>query len=593
MKRKLEFVLFVLLSFNSLVFADNLQKIYTTRDNEYKRVQMLCYQAGVIGPSSFSPMPARALIIALDRIDPSVLSQEQLAEYNELYAILTHDDALYQEEYFTFDIDAAVNLGINIADYSNFNYGNVGSEELLTLRTEETLVPYRYEKPFLSLGLNMTFGDIIYLEGRIDLKNNNRMLYESSLGWAFSPIASANELYTGMAIEWPYRAGLSIGNNYVNVILGRFPHSAGNGVTGNLIIGDNFNYQEVLNVSFMSNHFTYNISITRFDQQLDNGDGTTTLSRSDFSGMQQFRVMHRFDVSFLNRVRIALNLATIFNSNYGLDFRFFAPFIINHNYYNYSNDLTKHYYDEANNLMGIELEYVITKGLTASAQIALDQIQAPWENYTELPIAYGALGNIKYTFPVKKGNINTWFEVVYTNPYLYLNGKTYTDNDGETYIDYNLDYIVGYRTYYMDDIGYSGYVYGPDTIVLSLGGSYTDRNNLFEVGGNIIYKIHGEKGLRINANDAGSTKTDMSDSVIEDDSDIFMDNTSTPSGGLKTAEHLIKLAAYGEYNFNDLKIWGKLSVYAAVGFNLYFNYDHLLGVVKFKPQMMVGVEWTY
>ena len=126
MRKKAIVFLLVLLSIAS-ISAENLQKVYTTRDSIYKRVEALCSQAGVIGPSSFSPMPARALIIALDRINPETLSQAEIKEYNELYSILTGEDHLVQEEYFTFDIKAGANLGFNIADYSDFNYGHTNS----------------------------------------------------------------------------------------------------------------------------------------------------------------------------------------------------------------------------------------------------------------------------------------------------------------------------------------------------------------------------------------------------------------------------------------------------------------------------------
>ena len=574
MRKKAIVFLLVLLSIAS-ISADNLQKVYTTRDNVYKRVEALCSQAGVIGPSSFSPMPARALIIALDRINPETLSQAEIKEYNELYSILTGEDH-------------------NIADYSDFNYGHTNSDVPEYDRREDTLIPYRYEDAALSFGLDMTFGDYISLEAQYDLKNRNQLMQESTFGWFYSSqIPENNGFMTGLATEFPYRAGASIGNNYFNFILGRFPHSIGSGITGNLLVGDNFNYQEVSNISLMSNFFTYNISITRFDQQNIHADNPnySDFSRSEFDGMQQFRVLHRFDVNIVDKARIALNLATIYNSHYGLDIRFFYPFVLGHNYYNYTNGIEKTDFDEANNIMSIEAEWNIIKGLTASVQLAIDQFQMPWEDQTSLPMAYGVLGNLKYTRNLGKGTLRTWFEAVYTNPYLYLNGKRY--NDGlETYIDYNLDYIVGYNMQYMDDFGYSGYVYGPDSIVFSLGASYADAQEKFEAGGSLLYRIQGLKHLKINAADDFNTIIDMGNSVIEENSEDFMNNLSAPSGGWKQAEHLLKLSGYGIYNF-DMNNWGIISVYGAVGFNTYFNFDHKAGNTEFQPQMTIGAKWKY
>ena len=57
-----------------------------------------------------------------------------------------------------------------------------------------------------------------------------------------------------------------IRNDYINFTAGHYPHSMCNGITGNLLVGDNFYYQEIITLSFMS-RFTYNISVTHFNQQ--------------------------------------------------------------------------------------------------------------------------------------------------------------------------------------------------------------------------------------------------------------------------------------------------------------------------------------
>ena len=48
------------------VSASSLQKVYTVRDDIYTRVDALCMQSGVIGPSSFSPVSGSSLMLALE-----------------------------------------------------------------------------------------------------------------------------------------------------------------------------------------------------------------------------------------------------------------------------------------------------------------------------------------------------------------------------------------------------------------------------------------------------------------------------------------------------------------------------------------------
>ena len=433
-------VLFII-SF-SILTASNGQTVYTTRDEEYLRVEELCRRAGVIGPSSFSPMPARALLIAMERIDTSSLSAEDRNEYEELYAILTDDKYTFRDDYFEVDFNVAANIAVNLAPYNDFRYDNSDSKLPDYDKREDTLIP-----------------------ARLDLKSNHLRMYESTLGGVFTFLPDTKQ---GLAAEIPFRAGGSFGNDYFNFIIGRFPHSTGSGVTGNLIIGDNFNYQEVMLASLQSNHFTYNISITRFDQQdmasayhdkfTEDTKPTITdplaggyyyytdFSRHEFDGMQQFRINHRFDVTLFDKVRLALNLATIYNSHYGFDFRFFYPFVLGHNYYNYANQTYLDEYDEANNIMSIEVEWALTEGLTFSSQLAMDQLQTPIEDSTSLPSAFGLLANLKYSTNTDNGTVTGWLETVYTNPYLYLNGKYKAGTIAPE--SFNLDYIVGYNMQY-------------------------------------------------------------------------------------------------------------------------------------------------
>lgn len=576
--------LFLIVLFCTVIslFAGNLQKTYTVDDEIYKRVDRLTREAGVIGPSSFSPMSGRVLQIALNRIDTTKLSPSQLDEYNYLYNEITKDQenhTIFYSDNFGLDIGLGANLTFNIEDYEKFDYSNQKIDH-----RNDALIPYRDADGFISANPKLYFGDYIFMEGDFEIKNNNKRTYESSLGWLLTGAGGSLSVfgngayYNSMSPEIPFKAGISAGNDYLHFVLGRYPHSIGSGITGNLTVGDNFLYQEISNLSFISNYFTYNISITRFDQmeQDKNNEDLASFSRSEFDGMQQFRVVHRFDINFFNKVRFALDLATIYNSTYGFDIRFFYPFVISHNYFNYANKTYKETYDEANNLMTFSLEIVPVKGLTLGAQFTVDQFQMYFEKAT-IPNAWGVLGNIKYSTPVKeKGHLDTWIEIVYTNPYLYLNGK-YDDNGR----DYNLDYITGYRTSLIPEFGYSGYVYGPDTILFAAGSEYSDNNN-WDIGLKVLYRVQGNN--RLGTASADDILIDMSGSFIKDSDDFY---ASTPTTGWNKAEHLLQPVIYGSYKWN----YYNLELYAAMAFSTYFNYN-FESQISFLPQATIGIKWT-
>ena len=310
------------------------------------------------------------------------------------------------------------------------------------------------------------------------------------------------------------------------------------------------------------------------------GSTITDISRNEFTGPQQFRVVHRFDINIIDKVRIGLNLGTIYNSNFGFDIRFFYPFVLGHNYYNYDNSTIKRSFDEANNILSLSGEWAITKGLSFYGEVAIDQFQLPWEDSTTVPPAFGVLLNLKYSVQIGDGVLDSWIEGVYTNPFIYLNQKI--DEDGIH--DFNLDYIVGYEMSTLADYGYSGYQYGPDSFVLSFGSNYTSDNERWMVGGSLMYKLRGLKHLSHSYNGLYDTSIDMGNAVIGDD----FAGISTPSGGLSSAEHMIQLKAYGNYLILDTGI----QVYGLVGFNMYFNYCNQEGKNHFSPMGSLGFIWN-
>ena len=561
-----------------------MQKVYTTRDDMYIQVDRLCRLAGVTGPSSFSPISARGLEIALNRIDPASLSEKEQKEYGRLKAELT-GNYLFSSDGFDFNLNTGVNVGVNIADYSNFDFSN--SDGIAPDRRNEALLQYRFEIPAIYIHPAFNFGDYVYMEANFALQNNNHHMYETTFGWLLTSYNGHLSVFgsegpTNPPGELPLRAGLSIGNDNLSFIIGRYPHSVGNGITGNLVIGDNFVYQELTALSFMSRYFTYNISVTRFDQMetLNAGSTITDISRNEFTGPQQFRVVHRFDINIIDKVRIGLNLGTIYNSNFGFDIRFFYPFVLGHNYYNYDNSTIKRSFDEANNILSLSGEWAITKGLSFYGEVAIDQFQLPWEDSTTVPPAFGVLLNLKYSVQIGDGVLDSWIEGVYTNPFIYLNQKI--DEDGIH--DFNLDYIVGYEMSTLADYGYSGYQYGPDSFVLSFGSNYTSDNERWMVGGSLMYKLRGLKHLSHSYNGLYDTSIDMGNAVIGDD----FAGISTPSGGLSSAEHMIQLKAYGNYLILDTGI----QVYGLVGFNMYFNYCNQEGKNHFSPMGSLGIIWN-
>lgn len=469
------FLLLSILIVSSL-FAS--QELYDASSYEYKVITNLCNLSGVTGPSSVAPVTKTELKLAYDRIKADKLPVNSLELYKDIENI--------------FEENKEINFGINISPqlFLESDYNDGGRNTFF--------LPYSQETPSVELGGRFNFGNNAFIEGYLPIINSpiKDDTFFHSFSWLYNNrdgkinIMGTNE--TGMNAEVPFVTRGAIGNEWVNLVIGRTHHSIGTGYTGNLIIGDNFAYQEVMKLGFDSKYFNYNISYTHFDSQ----NSIDKFDVESFSGKNQIRVDHRFDIHILKNFLFSFDLCTLYYSDSAFDPRFFNPLMIAHNYYNYKEDTVLTKGDEANNLFGLSFDWNIFPGLKLGGQFALDQYQTAFEDKDSLPQAAGYLLNLSYTMPITKGDVLTiWGEAVYTSEYLYCNTKF--DDEAKTQPNYNYDYMLGYKRRDWQDtsISYSGYPEGPSATVFALGANYENSKLGLSVTTVASYKVKGTKGI--------------------------------------------------------------------------------------------------
>lgn len=476
MKKSLLCLIVLSLLVVSSIFAS--QELYDASSYEYKTIMNLCNLSGVTGPSSVTPVTKSELKMAYDRITAEKLSDKSLALYNDVKAM--------------FEDGKEIDFGINISPqlFLEEKYDDGGRNSFF--------LPYSKETPSVELGGRFNFGENAFIEGYLPIINSpiKNGTFFHSFSWLYNKkdgntnIMGTHE--TGMNAEVPFIARGAIGNDWVNLVIGRSSHSIGTGYTGNLIIGDNFAYQEIMKLGFDSKYFNYNISYTHFDSQ----NSIDKFDVESFSGKNQIRVDHRFDIHILKNFLFSFDLCTLYYSDSAFDPRFFNPFMIAHNYYNYKEDTVLTPGDEANNLFGLSFDWNIFPGLKLGGQFALDQYQTAFEDKDSLPQAAGYLLNLSYTMPITKGDVLTiWGEAVYTSEYLYCNTKF--DDEAKTKPNYNYDYMLGYKRRDWQDtsISYSGYPEGPSATVFALGANYENSKLGLSVTTVASYKVKGTKGI--------------------------------------------------------------------------------------------------
>ena len=482
--KKIFWLILVLAFINSIIFAYGEQKLYLKSDYEYQELRKLAIQSGVVYPTT-EPISGYEIINTLVQIPDESMSADIVLRKNTLINMVTGVKSTFKDKDSSIGIKFGASVNISLF------YQNAGTQE------KDTVIPYRDKAPFASLSMDAQFNNYAFLYLNFDLKdpiisnlfdspayfsNFDTLVHFSSDGISFFPS-------TGFMTQsyQPFKAGLSIGGRNFNFQIGRNRQSFGHGITGNLIVGDNFSFQEYAKISFFSKYFNYYFDITHFDQQ----NGEMSFEPFRMSGMHQYRVMHRFEVLPVDSFMISATLGSVFEID-GFDPRMLTPMFIVHSFNNFSENNVIQPGDEANNIMAIDISWAFLPNYFITAQIAMDQIELFYEP-NSVPNAFAFLLNLQNTCSFKDAEFLNYFEIVYTMPYMYLNSKVSVDGTK----NHNYDYILGYQITGGADIGYSGYKYGPDTLVCSIGSVM----NIYEIETelNLFYKMHGIHGINQNS----------------------------------------------------------------------------------------------
>ena len=489
-KKRILLVLIIAIIFTLPLFSGN-QKLFDAFSPEYKSVVKLCKIAGVVGPSSATPITADELKMAIERIDVSKLDNNHKAMLDSVNQKLKSNDD------FSYDFDISVAPQIFYSkDFEKIGY-------------KDFFIPFNEQDALLNLSLKAEYGDTAFFETGYDFMNNGAVgivsegidSYTVPSGIPLSSFGFILDYRNGSItasyqsehkiknyVEFPALARGAIGGKWMNVVVGRTRQQMGSSRTANLVVGDNYRFQEAMDFTFFAKPFTYSLNLTHFDSQKESG----IVDRTRYSGpKQQIRIMHRFDAVIQNTIRAAVNLGNINYVDNPFDIRYLIPVFMSHNLYNYEEDsvITKNY-DEANNIMGFEFEYVPLPRLELHMQITVDQFQTIYETNSTVPNAIGGMIGASYLKSFNDFDADFWTEAVYTSPVLYLNNKNYEGNKKE----FNYDWALGYwRHDTQGDLEWSGYKWGPGVTALTLGYDFDFYKKDIELKSNLTIKVSNDR----------------------------------------------------------------------------------------------------
>lgn len=515
------------------------QNTFTSESPEWKFLIGLYRLQGKTIHGVITPVSAQGMLFLLNELDI-----EEFPEQVRLQALKLKNEL--ENPSTMFDMR---NLKAELRPYASLaGVGNTSKEiEFAKLPLE-----YRNIEPLLEVQALLMPSDFIAGFIRLDLVKAANQYESGKLDTNFETDLAGSS----MDFYRPHRAYVSLGGHNLNLIIGRDRLSAGLGYSGNLLIGDNFFFQDFIKASYLGPFLSYDLSITAFDS--NNGtlaDAETSLKPSTWDEMHPEVLNHRISFNFFNKVTLTLTEGVMNYTDNALgNAKMLNPFNILHNQFTFRNH-------RINNFFAIELDWAIAPRWAFHSQFIGDQIQLPFESGDLTPNSYGLLANLSFAIPIKSGISTFYIEGVYTSPSLYL--KDTKTIDGEVYDHEHIDLIFGNKLTGRYDISYMGYINGPDAIVAETGFRISSLNG-FCAAASFMYMAHGEN--RIHSDNSVSEAP-----VMGEDEPKFI-FTPTKTDGVTDVEHTFVIKATAEMLIGD-----SVTVEAGAALQRVLNYMNEIG----------------
>lgn len=355
--------------------------------------------------------------------------------------------------------------------------------------------------------LNRTLGDVFL---GMEYDEYIAAFMDFSLGFAFSDVTDGSNpnaydqrynKYFGtnipfisdgsISLNFPDRTYVALGFDALRFVVARDKISWGNGVMGNMMLGNTLPYHDYVSLTFTgSKNFTYQMLISFFSHSANqeaNLDKSTsepnlTNDRYPLTGLRFF-LGHRFEFSFWDgKITAAINESIMYQAENGyLDPRVLNPLMFLHDLYIAGN---------SNSLVSFEFEYAPINYLSIYLQGAIDDLAVGEVKPGEVGASsdgWGIMGGLRFTLPEKDGNYYFGnFELVYTSPFIYhraLDGKS-----NDLYYVSSNRYVVSSRVRFITR--YLSFPFGSDAIASLLRFGYNDID-LFKAEANIFFMAHG------------------------------------------------------------------------------------------------------
>ena len=561
--RKILFVLFCLLSVTAVSAAS--LEMFNLDHPVYEEMDALYTMEGKATPLGMKPWTEIDVEHLLSAVNPVTESGRGLKEHIASYI---RDEKDFRP-LFNVSFTPSMYVHTNAEDYGKAEDAydiDIVNDPLADIALGLTYKEYIAAYMDFSLGFN--FADAVP-----SVTEEPSATSDPRYGSIFSmnvPFVSKGSV----SMNFPYRAYVTFGFDAFRIAGGRDRLSWGNGVMGNMMLGDTLPYHDYLSLTFTGcDWFSYQMLMSFFTHSQNFGDSVAD-DRVPLQGLRFF-LGHRFEFRFLSgKVKFAVNESIMYQSADGyFDPRVLNPLMFLHNLYMAGN---------SNSLATFELEYAPVNNVSIYAQVAIDDFAMPNEpqpgkDKGASSNGWGAMAGVRYTLPEKEGN---YFygnaELVYTSPFLYHRA------DDTEKSAYDLYYVSSLRIQSGGVKSISRYLsfpFGSDAVAALLRFGYNDID-LYKVEGNMFFMAHGviDKTSVTKQYDGPGATSDWAPS------------TSNPFDKTETGpvEYMFAFGAEGE-----VEPLSFLSVNAGAYCFFTWNKDNVASPCAFDFQLSLGLTLKY
>lgn len=420
------------------------------------------------------------------------------------------------------------------------------------------------DKPFATLGFGTYYKNNVALYMDASLTVAPYDANNGTLAKRFSSIYGTNIPFLPDGINImnvPYNAYFALGFDALRFVAGRGEAEWGNGVMGNMMLGNTLPYHDYLSLTYTgSRNFSYQLLASFFSHSVNEGKS----DRDNQAGLRFF-LGHRFEFSFFDsKLLLAVNDGVMYQSESGyLDPRLLNPMFFLHNCFIAGN---------SNSLLTIEAEYGIMKGLTVYGQLAIDDWAVkgepkPGESGGSAN-GIGAMAGLRFD----KGKLYGNAEFVFTSPYMYH--RAMDGYSRELYYMSSMRYKTGGTIHLTNR--YLSFPFGSDALVGQLQLGYRNLNT-FDVKGIASFMAHGIMDINSTIREYNdgekivhtpSTSNPLAQDPAKENKDGLIEYTLTLG-----AECEYKVLPYLPINAGVylITIWNKDNSNVPVSFDMQFN----------------------